>query len=104
MRLTDERRFDVPIVLVCPEFTPAQAKEWIAAGESRELARAAHLEYMDLGSGHWPMATRPGELARVLARPRTRDAVAGLAGQTATGSGLPPQRLLFSLRARTRFS
>ncbi|MFF3135350.1 alpha/beta fold hydrolase [Streptomyces mirabilis] len=67
VRLTDERRFDVPVVVVCPEFTPAQAEEWIAAGESPELARATHLEYMDLDSGHWPMATRPRELARVLA-------------------------------------
>ncbi|XUL89934.1 alpha/beta fold hydrolase [Streptomyces galilaeus] len=67
VRLTDERRFDVPVVVVCPEFTPAQAKEWIAAGESPDLARAAHLEYVDLDSGHWPMTTRPRELARVLA-------------------------------------
>ncbi len=29
VRLADERRFDVPVVLVCPEFTPAQAQEWI---------------------------------------------------------------------------
>lgn len=67
VRLTDERRFDVPVVLVCPEFTPTQAKEWIAAGESPDLARAAHLEYVDLDSGHWPMATCPHELARILA-------------------------------------
>ncbi|MER7703714.1 alpha/beta hydrolase [Kitasatospora sp. NPDC097605] len=67
VRLTDERRFDVPVALVCPEFTPAQAKEWIAGGESPELARAAHLDYLDLDSGHWPMTTRPRELARLLA-------------------------------------
>lgn len=67
VRLTDERRFDVPVVIVCPEFTPAQAKEWIAAGESPDLARATHLAYVDLDSGHWPMTTRPRELARVLA-------------------------------------
>jgi len=67
VRLTNERRFDVPVVVVCPEFTPAQAEEWIAAGESPELARATHLEYVNLESGHWPMATRPRELARVLA-------------------------------------
>ncbi|MGW0120439.1 alpha/beta fold hydrolase [Streptomyces sp. NPDC003327] len=67
VRLTDERRFDVPVVVVCPEFTPARAKEWIAAGESPDLARATHLAYVDLDSGHWPMATRPRELARVLA-------------------------------------
>ncbi|MET8572797.1 alpha/beta fold hydrolase [Streptomyces sp. NPDC004783] len=67
VRLTDERRFDVPVVLVCPEFTPAQAEKWIAAGDSPELARAARVEYVDLDSGHWPMATRPRELARLLA-------------------------------------
>jgi pimeloyl-ACP methyl ester carboxylesterase len=71
VRLTNERRFDVPVVVVCPEFTPAQAEEWIAAGESPELARATHLEYVDLDSGHWPMATRPRELARVLAKAAT---------------------------------
>ncbi|MFH8223569.1 alpha/beta fold hydrolase [Streptomyces sp. NPDC018057] len=67
VRLTDERRFDVPVVVVCPEFTPAQAEKWIAAGESPELARAARLDYVDLDSGHSPMTTRPRELARVLA-------------------------------------
>ncbi|MFF1464409.1 alpha/beta fold hydrolase [Streptomyces sp. NPDC058330] len=67
VRLADERRFGIPVVVVCPEFTPAQAAKWIAAGESPELARAAHVEYVDLDSGHWPMATRPRELARVLA-------------------------------------
>ncbi len=67
VRLTDERRFDVPVVLVCPEFTPAQAQEWIAAGDVPELARAKHLEYVDIDSGHWPMITKPVELAQLLA-------------------------------------
>ena len=40
VRLTDERRFDVPVVLVCPEFSPAQAQEWIDAGDVPELAKA----------------------------------------------------------------
>jgi pimeloyl-ACP methyl ester carboxylesterase len=67
VRLTDQRRFDVPVVLVCPEFTPAQAKEWIAAGDVPELAEARHLDAVDIDSGHWPMLTRPAELARLLA-------------------------------------
>ena len=67
VRLADERRYDVPVVLVCPEFTPAQAKACIAAGDVPELARAKHLEYVDIDSGHWPMLTRPVELARLLA-------------------------------------
>ncbi|MFC7546984.1 alpha/beta fold hydrolase [Plantactinospora sp. GCM10030261] len=64
--LTDERRYDVPVTLVCPEFTPDQVREWIAAGELAELARAKHLDLVDIGSGHWPMFTRPAELARLL--------------------------------------
>jgi pimeloyl-ACP methyl ester carboxylesterase len=67
VHLTDERRFDVPVVLVCPEFSPAQARDWIAAGDVPELARAKHLEYVDIDSGHWPMITKPAELARLLA-------------------------------------
>ncbi|OUC94762.1 alpha/beta fold hydrolase [Streptosporangium minutum] len=65
--LTDERRFDVPVVIVCPEFTPAQAQEWIDAGDVPELARVKHIDFVDIDSGHWPMVTRPTDLARLLA-------------------------------------
>lgn len=67
VRYTDERRFDVPAVLVCPEFSPEQAREWIDAGELPELTKAKKLDLVDIDSGHWPMITRPAELARLLA-------------------------------------
>jgi pimeloyl-ACP methyl ester carboxylesterase len=67
VHLRDERRLDVPVTLICPEFSPAQAKEWIEGGELPELAKARHIEYVDIDSGHWPMFTRPAELARLLA-------------------------------------
>ncbi|MFB6751005.1 alpha/beta fold hydrolase [Streptomyces sp. NPDC056353] len=67
VRLTDEHRFDVPVLLVCPEFTPAQARKWIDAGDVPELARAGHVDFADIDSGHWPMITRPVELAGILA-------------------------------------
>ncbi|MFZ0160877.1 MAG: hypothetical protein WAL50_17740 [Kineosporiaceae bacterium] len=67
VRLRDERRFDVPAVLVCPEFPPAQTQEWIATGDLSELARATDLELVDLDSDHWPMVSRPAELAALLA-------------------------------------
>ena len=67
VRLTDERRFEVPVLLVCPEFTPAQARKWIDAGDVPELARAGHVDFADIDSGHWPMLTRPAELAGILA-------------------------------------
>ncbi|MGV9900741.1 alpha/beta fold hydrolase, partial [Streptomyces tendae] len=67
VRLTDERRFEVPVVVVCPEFTPAQARKWIDGGDVPELARARRVDFADIDSGHWPMISRPVELARVLA-------------------------------------
>ncbi|MGP4104123.1 alpha/beta fold hydrolase [Nonomuraea sp. KM90] len=67
VRLTDERRLEVPVVVVCPEFTPAQARGWIDDGDVPELAEAKHLDLVDIDSGHWPMITKPAELARLLA-------------------------------------
>lgn len=66
LSLTDERRFQVPVTLVCPEYDPDEVRAWIAAGELPELARAAQVSFVDLDSGHWPMLTRPIELARLL--------------------------------------
>jgi pimeloyl-ACP methyl ester carboxylesterase len=67
VHLADDRRFAVPTLVVCPEFSPAQAQEWIAAGDVPELARVERLEFVDIDSGHWPMLTAPAELARLLA-------------------------------------
>jgi pimeloyl-ACP methyl ester carboxylesterase len=66
VRLTSERRYDVPVVMVCPEYTPAQLREWLDAGELPELAKVKHVELVDIDSGHWPMLTRPAELAAIL--------------------------------------
>ena len=66
VRLTDERRFDVPVVLICPEFSPEDARAWIDAGDLPELSRATRVTLVDIDSGHWPMVTQPAELARIL--------------------------------------
>jgi pimeloyl-ACP methyl ester carboxylesterase len=66
VKLADERRHDIPVVLVCPEFTPAQAREWIDGGEVPELADSKKLSLLDIDSGHWPMISAPAELARLL--------------------------------------
>jgi pimeloyl-ACP methyl ester carboxylesterase len=68
VRLTDERRYGVPVVLICPEFSTEQAREWIDAGEVPELAKATNVSYVDIDSGHWPMFSAPAELARLLAQ------------------------------------
>lgn len=66
VRLRDERRYDVPVTMICPEFTPEQARAWLDSGDVPELSLARHVSYVDLDTGHWPMVTRPDELARVL--------------------------------------
>ena len=68
IRLADERRYDVPVVLICPEFSPAQAREWISQGELPELAKSKDVSFADIDSGHWPMITAPAELARLLSQ------------------------------------
>ncbi|MEO6587334.1 MAG: alpha/beta hydrolase [Knoellia sp.] len=67
VHLRDERRYAVPAVLVCPEFSPAQAQEWIDGGDTPELAKVESLELVDIDSGHWPMFTQPKALAALLA-------------------------------------
>ncbi len=67
VRLTDDRRFAVPVYVVCPEFTSDQARTWIEQGEAPELAAARRVEFVDIDSGHWPMFTKPQELGGLLA-------------------------------------
>ena len=64
--LADDRRFSVPVLLVCPEYGPEEARAWIDAGDVPELSRAARVDFEDIDSGHWPMVTQPAELARIL--------------------------------------
>jgi len=63
VRWTSEARHDVPLTLICPEFSPAEAQEWIDGGDVPELAAATRLELVDIESGHWPMFTQPKALA-----------------------------------------
>lgn len=63
----DPARRDVPVWEICPEYSPADARAWIDAGDVPELASARSLELVDLASGHWPMVSCPERLADVLA-------------------------------------
>lgn len=66
--LTDERRYDVPVTVVCPEFTADMLRSWVAAGMEpvRELGEISDVSYVDLPTGHWPQFTKPAELARII--------------------------------------
>ncbi len=64
----DQRRFEVPVTVVCPEFSAAQARSWVDDGEVPELARGRSVDYVDINSGHWPMFSRPADLGELLGR------------------------------------
>jgi pimeloyl-ACP methyl ester carboxylesterase len=69
-RLSDERRYDVPVTVIATEFTSEMLRGWIGQGLApvRELAKIRDVEYVDLPTGHWPQFTRPEELARAILR------------------------------------
>ncbi|HET7385153.1 MAG TPA: alpha/beta hydrolase [Nocardioidaceae bacterium] len=64
--LSDERRYDVPVTAVCPEYTAADLRGWVDGGDLPELAKVRDVEYVDLPGGHWPQLTQPDALAQVL--------------------------------------
>jgi pimeloyl-ACP methyl ester carboxylesterase len=66
--LSDEHRYDVPVTAICPEYTAAQLREWIVAGEESvaEFTKMKDVEYIDLPGGHWPQLTQPEALAQLI--------------------------------------
>ena len=67
-RLTDERRYDVPVTVIATEFTSAMLRTWIAQGAHpvREFTKIRDIDYVDLPTGHWPQFTRPADLGRAI--------------------------------------
>ena len=67
-RLSDERRYDVPVTVIACEFPSATLRAWIEQGHPyvRELAKIRDVGYVDLPTGHWPQFTRPEELGRAI--------------------------------------
>lgn len=67
VRLSNPARYNVPMTLICPEFSPDDAKAWIDGGDLPELAKATKLTLVNLDSGHWPMVSQPAALAQLIA-------------------------------------
>ena len=67
-RLSDERRYDVPVTVIACEFPSAMFREWIEQGHpaARELAKIRDVGFIDLPTGHWPQFTRPADLGQAI--------------------------------------
>lgn len=67
--LTNEARLAVPTTLVCCSIPSAQIMELANAGHPMfaEVSKLDHVDLIDLPTGHWPMWSRPGDLAHILA-------------------------------------
>ena len=68
VELTNDARRTVRTTLVCCSIPSAQMLELARAGHAMfaEVANLEHLDVIDLPTGHWPMWSRPGDLANVI--------------------------------------
>jgi pimeloyl-ACP methyl ester carboxylesterase len=66
--LTNEARLDVPSTVICTAFTSEQYREAVREGYPflAGLGDLRDLTYVDLPTSHWPMWSRPTELADII--------------------------------------
>ena len=67
-RLTNDARLDVPSTVVCTGYTSEQYKDAVKQGQAwlGGLTDLRNVTYVDLPTSHWPMWSRPRELAGII--------------------------------------
>jgi pimeloyl-ACP methyl ester carboxylesterase len=67
--LTNDARLDVPTTVICTAFPAEEYKKGVEQGWGflGGLAELRNVTWIDLPTGHWPMWSRPQELAAILA-------------------------------------
>jgi pimeloyl-ACP methyl ester carboxylesterase len=68
--LHDDRRLDVPGTVVCTAFPATEYRSYAEQGMPflAGILQYRRLELVDLPTGHWPMWSKPAELAEIIAR------------------------------------
>ena len=66
--LTNDARLDVPSTVICTGYTSAQYKDAVKEGQTwlGGLNELRNVTYVDLPTSHWPMWSRPKELAVII--------------------------------------
>ena len=67
-RLANDARLDVPTTVICTGFSSEQVKEAVAEGYAwlGGLTELRTVTWVDLPTSHWPMWSKPRELAQIL--------------------------------------
>jgi pimeloyl-ACP methyl ester carboxylesterase len=81
--LANDARLDVPTTVICTAFPSDQYKAGVKEGWAflRGLQDVRNISWVDLPTSHWPMWSRPAELADIISRIATDAGAAGDAGQ-----------------------
>ena len=68
VELTNEARLDIPSTAVCTGYTSKQYEDAVKAGYGfvRGFAELRNVTWVDLPTSHWPMWSRPNELAEII--------------------------------------
>ena len=66
--LSNEKRLDIPTTAICTAFTSDQYKDAVNEGQTwlGGFADLRNLTWIDLPTSHWPMWSRPQELAKII--------------------------------------
>jgi pimeloyl-ACP methyl ester carboxylesterase len=68
VELTNDARLDIPSTLICTGYTSDQYKEAVDEGYAwlAGLKEVRNVTWVDLPTSHWPMWSRPNELAEIV--------------------------------------
>jgi pimeloyl-ACP methyl ester carboxylesterase len=68
VELTNDARLDIPSTAICTGYTSKQYKDAVKEGHAfvRGFAELRNVTWIDLPTSHWPMWSRPQELAAII--------------------------------------
>lgn len=68
VELTNDARLDIPSTVICTAFSSDDYRDGVKEGYPflAGLAELRNLTYVDLPTSHWPMWSRPAELAAII--------------------------------------
>jgi len=83
VELTNDARLDIPSTVICTAFSSDEYKDAVKAGYDFVLGlrEVRNISWVELPTSHWPMWSRPTELAEIIGR------IATEAGATAETTG-----------------